>query len=102
MPFTEFVLPTLKSDPATEALFTTELAPLLLNILDKHTGPPKHKFFGKILLENGNDVSGDFRLCVGLGSSFPFLSTSSIPFLFPVSTTSDPVLLSSPFPSQHF
>ncbi|KAJ5202567.1 hypothetical protein N7449_004646 [Penicillium cf. viridicatum] len=66
MPFTEFVVPTLKKDPATEATFTTEIAPLLIKILDTHATPPKAKYFGKILLENGNDVSGDFRLCVGL------------------------------------
>ncbi|EXM13486.1 hypothetical protein V3481_018587 [Fusarium oxysporum f. sp. vasinfectum] len=66
MAFTEFVVPTLKTDPVTEATFTTELAPFLINILDTHATPPKFKYFGKILLENGNDVSGDFRLCVGL------------------------------------
>jgi hypothetical protein len=84
MPFTEFVVPTLKTDPVTEATFTTEIAPILITILDTHATPPKSKHFGKILLENGNDVSGDFRLCVGLGSSFslpsPFLSLSSFPF----------------------
>ncbi|KAJ5426817.1 hypothetical protein N7465_001887 [Penicillium sp. CMV-2018d] len=66
MAFTEFVVPTLKTDPATEATFTTEIAPYLIKILDTHATPPKFKYFGKILLENGNDVSGDFRLCVGL------------------------------------
>ncbi|KAJ5192201.1 hypothetical protein N7449_008343 [Penicillium cf. viridicatum] len=66
MAFTEFVVPTLKTDPATEATFTTEIAPHLIKILDTHATPPKFKYFGKILLENGNDVSGDFRLCVGL------------------------------------
>ncbi|KAH6856902.1 hypothetical protein B0I37DRAFT_412793 [Chaetomium sp. MPI-CAGE-AT-0009] len=66
MAFTEFVIPTLKTDPATEATFTTEIAPFLINILDTHATPPKSKHFGKILLENGNDVSGDFRLGVGL------------------------------------
>jgi hypothetical protein len=90
MAFTEFVVPTLKTDPVTEATFTTELAPFLINILDTHATPPKFKYFGKILLENGNYVSGDFRLCVGLGSSFPLPS----PFLFPFS-----VLLSPPSPS---
>lgn len=78
MAFTEFVVPTLKTDPVTEAIFTTEIAPFLINILDTHPTPPKFKYFGKILLENGNDVSGDFRLCVGLGSSFPL--PSAIPF----------------------
>ncbi|OQE22851.1 hypothetical protein PENFLA_c012G05203 [Penicillium flavigenum] len=66
MPFTELVVPTLKTDPVTEATFTTEVAPFLITILDTHATPPKSKYFGKILLENGNDVSGDFRLCVGL------------------------------------
>ncbi|KAJ5111648.1 hypothetical protein N7532_002183 [Penicillium argentinense] len=66
MPFTELVVPTLKTDPGTEATFTTEIAPILITILDTHATPPKSKYFGKILLENGNDVSGDFRLCVGL------------------------------------
>lgn len=72
MAFTEFVVPTLKTDPETEATFTAEIAPFLLNILDTHANPPKFKYFGKILLENGNDVSGSFRLCVGLGTSSPF------------------------------
>jgi hypothetical protein len=72
MAFTEFVVPTLKTDPETEATFTAEIAPFLINILDTHATPPKVKYFGKILLENGNDVSGSFRLCVGLGTSFPF------------------------------
>ncbi|RII05597.1 hypothetical protein CUC08_Gglean010092 [Alternaria sp. MG1] len=66
MAFTEFVIPTLKTDPATEAAFTNKIGPFLVEILDKHATPPKHKYFGKILLENGNDVSGDFRLAVGL------------------------------------
>ncbi|PKX88445.1 uncharacterized protein P174DRAFT_508199 [Aspergillus novofumigatus IBT 16806] len=66
MAFTELVVPTLKTDPATEATFTTEIAPFLIRILDTHPTPPKSKYFGKILLENGNDVSGDFRLGVGL------------------------------------
>ncbi|KAH9212339.1 hypothetical protein DL95DRAFT_340661 [Leptodontidium sp. 2 PMI_412] len=66
MAFTEFVVPTLKTDPVTEATFTTEIAPFLINILDTHTTPPKAKYFGKILVENGNDVSGEFRLCMGL------------------------------------
>lgn len=98
MAFTEFVVPTLKTDPATEAIFTTEIAPYLIKILDTHATPPKFKYFGKILLENGIDVSGDFRLCVGLGSSFPLPS----PFLFPFPLspslaiiTSVPVLLPS-------
>jgi hypothetical protein len=79
MAFTELVVPTLKTDPVTEATFTTEIAPFLITILDTHPTPPKFKYFGKILLENGNDVSGDFRLGVGLGSSFPL----PYPFLFP-------------------
>ncbi|KAK6213155.1 hypothetical protein QIS74_09157 [Colletotrichum tabaci] len=66
MAFTEFVIPTLKTDPETEATFTTEIAPFLIKILDTHANPPTHKYFGKILLENGNDVSGSFRLCVGV------------------------------------
>ena len=70
MAFTEFVVPTLKTDHETEALFMSELAPFLVQILDTHTTPPTSKDFGKILLENGNDVSGDFRLVMGLGSSF--------------------------------
>jgi hypothetical protein len=70
MAFSEFVVPTLKTDHETEALFMSELAPFLLHILDTHVPPPKLKCFGKILLENGNDVSGDFRLVMGLGSSF--------------------------------
>ena len=71
MDFTEFVIPTLKTDPATEAVFTNKIGPFLVEILDKHATPPKHKYFGKILLENGNDVSGDFRLAVGLGQLCP-------------------------------
>jgi hypothetical protein len=90
MAFTEFVVPTLKTDPVTEAAFTTEIAPFLLKILDTHDTPPKYKYFGKILLENGNDVSGDFRLCVGLGSSCPLPSPCLLPFL---------VLSSLPSPS---
>jgi hypothetical protein len=73
MAFTEFVVPTLKTDPETEAKFMSSLAPFLIEILETHSTPPKHKFFGKILLENGNDVSKDFRLVVGLGSSLPLL-----------------------------
>lgn len=81
MAFTEFVVPTLKTDPETEATFTTEIAPFLINILDTHATPPKHKYFGKILLENGSDVSRDFRLCVGVGLSYLFiLSPSSTSF----------------------
>ena len=67
MAFTEFVVPTLKTDPVTEATFMSELAPFLIEILETHVTPPKQKYFGKILLENGNDVSGDFRLVMGLG-----------------------------------
>lgn len=74
MAFTEFVIPTLKTDPATEAAFINEIAPFLVSILEKHSNPPKFRFFGKILLENGNDVSKDFRLCVGLGTSLLPLS----------------------------
>jgi hypothetical protein len=81
MAFTEFVVPTLKTDPVTEATFTTEIGPFLINILDTHATPPKFKYFGKILLENGNDVSGHFRLCVGLGSSSPLPSPFPFPFL---------------------
>jgi hypothetical protein len=77
MAFTEFVIPTLKTDPETEASFMSELAPFLIQILDTHATPPKLKYFGKILLENGNDVSGDFRLVLGLGSSLPLPSPSS-------------------------
>merc|ERR1712137_92854 len=66
MAFTEFVVPTLKTDPETEATFMSELAPFLIEILETHATPPKHKYFGKILLENGNDVSADFRLVMGL------------------------------------
>jgi hypothetical protein len=76
MAFTEFVVPTLKTDPETEATFMSELAPFLINILETHVTPPKFKYFGKILTENGNDVSGDFRLVVGLGSSLPLPSPS--------------------------
>jgi hypothetical protein len=74
MAFTEFVVPTLKTDPVTEATFTKEIAPYLINILDTHANPPKFKYFGKILFENGNDVSGDFRLVVGVGTSLPSFS----------------------------
>jgi hypothetical protein len=81
MAFTEFVVPTLKTDPETEATFITELAPFLIKILDTHTTPPKFRYFGKILLENGNDVSGDFRLVVGLGSSL-HLPSLSLPYSF--------------------
>ncbi|KAJ4982660.1 hypothetical protein SVAN01_11850 [Stagonosporopsis vannaccii] len=66
MAFTEFVIPTLKTDPATEAAFTNEIGPFLVSILENYSTPPKFKYFGKILLENGNNVSQDFRLCVGL------------------------------------
>ncbi|KAH6642414.1 hypothetical protein C7974DRAFT_372351 [Boeremia exigua] len=66
MPFTEFVIPTLKTDPETEATFLSELAPYLIEILDTHANPPKAKNFGKILIENGKDVSKEFRLSVGL------------------------------------
>jgi len=69
MAFTEFVIPTLKTDPETEATFMKELAPFLIEILQTHDNPPKYKYFGKILVENGNDVSGEFRLVMGLGSS---------------------------------
>jgi hypothetical protein len=60
MAFTEFVVPTLKRDPEMEASFFSELAPFLIKILEMHVTPPKHKSFGKILFENGNDVSGNF------------------------------------------
>lgn len=72
MAFTEFVVPTLKTDPETEKYFMSELAPYLINILDTHVTPPKFKYFGKILVENGIDVSGSFRLVVSCGLS-PFL-----------------------------
>ena len=87
MAFTEFVVPTLKTDPQTEATFMSELAPFLINILDTHATPPKLKYFGKILLENGNDVSGDFRLVVGLGLSLllPLPSSAhSLPYYPPL------------------
>jgi hypothetical protein len=101
MAFTEFVIPTLKTDPATEAAFTTEIAPFLIDILDKHPTPPKFKYFGKILLENGNDVSGDFRLCVGLGSSSPF--PLSLPLSLPRAVvTSVPGLLPFLYPLSVF
>lgn len=99
MAFTEFVVPTLKTDPETEATFTTEIAPFLINILDTHATPPKFKYFGKILLENGKDVSGSFRLCVGLGSSFPFPLPLSLSHAV---ITSVPVLLLSIFPLTAF
>jgi hypothetical protein len=76
MAFTEFVVPTLRTDPETEATFINELAPFLVKILDTHATPPKLKQFGKIILENGKDTSGDFRLVVGLGSSLPLPSPS--------------------------
>ncbi|KAJ4982538.1 short chain dehydrogenase reductase [Stagonosporopsis vannaccii] len=66
MPFTEFVVPTLKTDPETEKTFMSELAPFLIHILDTHANAPKFKCFGKILVENGKDVSGEFRLVVGV------------------------------------
>ncbi|KAH6687198.1 hypothetical protein F5X68DRAFT_275769 [Plectosphaerella plurivora] len=66
MPFTEFVIPTLKTDPETAALFGAELGPYLVKILDTHVHPPKEKYFGKILVENGIDVSEQFRLVMGL------------------------------------
>ncbi|RGP64315.1 hypothetical protein FSPOR_8135 [Fusarium sporotrichioides] len=66
MAITELVVPTLKTDPVTQATFINEVAPFLIKSLDTHANPPKSKHFGKILLENGNDVSGDFRLGVGL------------------------------------
>lgn len=78
MAFTEFVVPTLKTDPETEATFMSELAPFLIEILETHATPPKHKYFGKILLENGNDVSADFRLVMGLGMRHFFFF---VPFL---------------------
>lgn len=71
MAFTEFVVPTLKTDSETEKYFMSDLAPYLINILDTHVTPPKFKYFGKILVENGNDVSGTFRLVVSCGSSTP-------------------------------
>jgi hypothetical protein len=80
MAITELVVPTLKTDPVTQATFTNEVAPFLIKSLDTHANPPKSKRFGKILLENGNDVSGDFRLGVGLGSSLP----RSSPTLFSI------------------
>jgi hypothetical protein len=98
MAFSEFVVPTLKTDPETEATFMKELAPFLIEILETHATPPKHKYFGKILVENGNDVSGDFRLVMGLGSSLLLLFPP--PFLIDCVVISHFVSLLSHFP--HF
>ncbi|KAH6718280.1 hypothetical protein BKA61DRAFT_670692 [Leptodontidium sp. MPI-SDFR-AT-0119] len=59
MAITEFVLPTLKQEADTIAAFPSTLAPFLNDLLDKSepgTGP-KQRAFGKLLLENGKDVS---------------------------------------------
>lgn len=75
MAITEFLLPTLKQEADTIAAFPSTLAPFLNDLLDKSepgTGP-KQRAFGKLLLENGKDVSSDFRPCLGFG-----LVTSSL------------------------
>ena len=99
MAFTEFVVPTLKTDPETEATFMSELAPFLIEILETHVTPPKHKYFGKILLENGNDVSGDFRLVMGLGTRhFLFF----VPFLLIASSSRNLSHFISHFPLHSY
>jgi hypothetical protein len=101
MAFTEFVIPTLKTDPETEATFMKELAPFLVEILQTHTAPPKYKYFGKILVENGNDVSGEFRLVMGLGSSL-LLPIPSLPFLLIASSSRTLSHCCLIFPLHHY
>jgi hypothetical protein len=98
MAFTELVILILKIDPGTKATFTTEIAPFLIRILNIYPTPPKSKHFGKILLENGNDVSGDFRLSVGLGSLF---LPSSFPFSYCYHLRPRPTALPFPPYSAH-
>ncbi|KAJ5413611.1 hypothetical protein N7509_000238 [Penicillium cosmopolitanum] len=66
MPFTELVVPTLKTDPVTEATFTTEIAPILITILDTHATPPKSKYSGRFSSRMAMMCQGDFRLSIGL------------------------------------
>ncbi|PVH71454.1 hypothetical protein DL98DRAFT_660625 [Cadophora sp. DSE1049] len=66
MAITEFVLPTFKQVPESATAFTTTIAPFLSNLVDNHATPPKLKRFGKVILENGKDVTGDFRPCLGI------------------------------------
>ncbi|KAH7309241.1 hypothetical protein BKA65DRAFT_170467 [Rhexocercosporidium sp. MPI-PUGE-AT-0058] len=68
MAITEFVIPNFSQEADSIAAFSSAIAPFLNNLLDKSepgTGP-KQRVFGKVLLENGKDVSGDFRPCLGL------------------------------------
>ncbi|KAG4442557.1 hypothetical protein IFR05_001969 [Cadophora sp. M221] len=68
MAIIEFVLPTFKQEAEAITAFTSTIVPFLTDLLDKSepgTGP-KQRAVGKLLLENGKDVSGDFRPCLGL------------------------------------
>ncbi|KAG4416722.1 hypothetical protein IFR04_010124 [Cadophora malorum] len=81
MAITEFVLPTFKQDIESITAFAKIIAPFLSNLVDNHTTPPKLKHFGKVVSEDGKDVTGDFRPCLGIeweqASDFTSLLTTS-------------------------
>ncbi|KAK0112598.1 hypothetical protein ONS95_014341 [Cadophora gregata] len=66
MAITEFVFPSLKQDPETATAFTSTIAPFLSNLIDTHSTPPVLKRFGKVVSEDGRDVTGEFRPCLGI------------------------------------
>ncbi|KAL2065992.1 hypothetical protein VTL71DRAFT_2063 [Oculimacula yallundae] len=70
MAITEFVIPALKQEAETIEAFSTTTAPFLIGLIDKieaetQTGPLL-RVVGKLVLENGKDVSGEFRPFLGL------------------------------------
>ncbi|KAH7409744.1 hypothetical protein BKA64DRAFT_640027 [Cadophora sp. MPI-SDFR-AT-0126] len=66
MAIAEFVIPAFKQDAEAATAFTTTIAPFLSNLIDNHDAPPKFRYFGKVVLEDGKDVTGDFRPCLGI------------------------------------
>ena len=81
MAITEFVLPTFKQDIESITAFAKIIAPFLSNLVDNHTTPPKLKHYGKVVSEDGKDVTGDFRPCLGIGlSCLSYLSSTPLPF----------------------
>ncbi|KAL5314271.1 hypothetical protein ACEPPN_018696 [Leptodophora sp. 'Broadleaf-Isolate-01'] len=66
MAITEFILPSYKQTPESIEAFSSTVGPYLQKILDEAPFKPKQLIFGKLVLENGVDVSADFRPCIGL------------------------------------
>ncbi len=73
MPITELVIPSLKQDDETREGYTSVIRPGLSSILKSAPGFKQHEF-GKIIIDNGLDVSSDFRPVVGI-CLFPSLFT---------------------------